>query len=486
MAYSTIDKQSSHFVTKLYSGTGSSNAITGLNFRPDFTWVKRYDSGTNNHRMANSVTGAAEVHSANLQNVGADATYFSSFDANGFTVGTAADPNANGGSYVSWNWRAGGANPTKTYKVVVVSDSGNKYRFRNSSDTATFGASAQTLDLQEGGTYTFDVSDSTVNSHPFVLGTSSGVDGSYSTGVTYKLDGVTKTYSQYTSGFSSATSRQLIITVAASAPTLYYNCSVHSGMGGQINTNSTFGSSNFDGTIKSVVSHNSAAGFSIIKYNGTGSGGATIGHELGNKPAFIMFKNLDANVDWRVYHHRTSGTGSEGDGTRTYRLNSNDYYNTDNSPLNDTRPGDSVVTLGSSTSTNANGQEHVAYCWIEKVGFSKFGIYEGNYSSDGVFVYTGFKPELVIVKKKAANGSWRIFDSVRADGENPADKWLDAHSNSGGVGATDVQADLLFSGFKLRDAANAFNTDGSDYLYMAWGQTLVGGDTNQNIPAPAR
>ena len=257
-------------------------------------------------------------------------------------------------------------------------------------------------------------------------------------------------------------------------------------MGGQINTNSTFGSSNFDGTIKSVVSHNSAAGFSIIKYNGTGSGGATIGHELGNKPAFIMFKNLDANVDWRVYHHRTSGTGSEGDGTRTYRLNSNDYYNTDNSPLNDTRPGDSVVTLGSSTSTNANGQEHVAYCWIEKVGFSKFGIYEGNYSSDGVFVYTGFKPELVIVKKKAATGSWRMFDSVRADGENPADKWLDAHSNSGGVGATDVQADLLFSGFKLRDAANAFNTDGSDYLYMAWGQTLVGGDTNQNIPATAR
>ena len=486
MAYTTINKQSSHFKTKLYSGTGSSNAITGLDFQPDFTWVKRYDSGTNNHRMANSVSGPAEVHSANSQNVGADATYFSSFNSDGFTVGTAADPNASGGSYVSWNWKMGGTAPTKTYKVVVVSDSGNKYRFRNSADTATFGASAQTLDLQEGGTYTFDVSDSTVNSHPFVLGTSSGVDGSYTTGVTYKLDGVTKTYSQYTSGFSSATSRQLIITVAASAPTLYYNCSVHSGMGGQINTNSTFGSSNFDGTIKCVVSHNSAAGFSIIKYNGTGSGGATIGHELGNKPAFIMFKNLDATVDWRVYHHRSSGTGSEGDGTRTYRLNSDDYFNTDNSPLNNTRPGDSVVTLGSSTSTNASGQEHVAYCWIEKVGFSKFGIYEGNYGSNGPFVYTGFKPEFVIVKKKAATGPWRMFDSVRAGNENPADKWLDAHSNSGGVGSTDVQADLLFSGFKLRDAANAFNTDGTDYLYMAWGQSVVGGDSNNNIPATAR
>ena len=100
--------------------------------------------------------------------------------------------------------------PTKTYKVVVVSDSGNKYRFRNSTDTATFGSSAVTLDLQEGGTYTFDVSDSTLKSSicfRYIFGT----DGSYSTGVTYKLDGVTKTYSQYTSGFSSATSRQLII-----------------------------------------------------------------------------------------------------------------------------------------------------------------------------------------------------------------------------------------------------------------------------------
>ena len=90
------------------------------------------------------------------------------------------------------------------------------------------------------------------------------------------------------------------------------------------------------------------------------------------------------------------------------------------------------------------------------------------------------------MKKKAATGPWRMFDSVRAGNENPADKWLDAHSNSGGVGSTDVQADLLFSGFKLRDAANAFNTDGTDYLYMAWGQSVVGGDSNNNIPATAR
>ena len=131
-----------------------------------------------------------------------------SYDTNGF-IDDDSGINSNGGTFTSWNWKAGGTAPTQTYKVVVVSDSGNKYRFRNSADTATFGSSAVTLDLQEGGTYTFDVSDSTLNSHPFVIGTAAN-SSEYSTGVTYKLDGVTKTYSQYTSGFS-ATSRQLII-----------------------------------------------------------------------------------------------------------------------------------------------------------------------------------------------------------------------------------------------------------------------------------
>ena len=292
MAYSTINKHDTYFNNTLITGDGSSsNALTGVGHRPDFIWMKRRNA-TGHHRLIDTNRGISKIINSDLNNAEATtASYVTAIGSDGWTIGSNTDVNASGGLTMGWSWSAGGASPTKTYTVKVVSDSGNKYRFDD------FGTSAVTLDLQEGGTYTFDSSDSTVNSHPFVLGTSSGVDGSYTTGVTYKLDGVTKTYSQYTSGFSSATSRQLIITVAASAPTLYYNCSVHSGMGGQINTNSTFGSSNFDGTIKSVVSHNSAAGFSIIKYSGTGSGGATIGHELGNKPAFVMFKNLEAAVD---------------------------------------------------------------------------------------------------------------------------------------------------------------------------------------------
>ena len=113
MAYSTIPKPSLYFNTKLYTGTGSSNAITGVGFQPDWVWVKNR-TGTNNHRMANAVSGSSDVHSSNITNVGADSSYFSSFNSDGFTVGTAADPNVNGGSFVSWNWKANGAGSANT------------------------------------------------------------------------------------------------------------------------------------------------------------------------------------------------------------------------------------------------------------------------------------------------------------------------------------------------------------------------------------
>ena len=100
-----------------------------------------------------------------------------------------------------------------------------------------------------------------------------GGGSSYNTGVTYQLDGSSVTESAFVSGFSSASSRKLIITVAASAPTPYYYCHYHSGMGGQANTNSTLGSSNFSGSIQSTAKVNATAGFSIVTYTGNGTGG---------------------------------------------------------------------------------------------------------------------------------------------------------------------------------------------------------------------
>ena len=124
MAYTTINKSTDYFNNKLYTGTGSSNAVTGVGFQPDWVWVKNR-TGTNNHRMANAVSGSSEVHSSNITNVGADSSYFSSFNSDGFTIGTAADTNVNGGSFASWNWKANGAGSANTSGSISSTVSAN-------------------------------------------------------------------------------------------------------------------------------------------------------------------------------------------------------------------------------------------------------------------------------------------------------------------------------------------------------------------------
>ena len=174
--------------------------------------------------------------------------------------------------------------------MKVVSDSGNKYRFDD------FGTSAVTLDLQEGGTYTFDQSDSSNSGHPLRFSTTSngthGGGSEYTTGVT-------------TTGTPGSSGAKTVITVVASAPTLYYYCTQHSGMGGQANTNSTFGSSNFSGSIQSTVSANTTAGFSIVSYTGSGSN-ATIGHGLGSASDVVIIKERTSAGEW-VFGHTSLG-----------------------------------------------------------------------------------------------------------------------------------------------------------------------------------
>ena len=472
MAYSTIDKSRNNFNTILWTGNGSlPRAITGVGFSPDLVWAKDRDTAYN-PQWHDSVRGIDEGAIYSNSNSANDTTYhMDSFDNDGFTLGTDLDAiNSNTKKIVAWNWLAGGKSPTQTYKVVVVSDSGNKYRFRNSTDTATFGTSAVTLDLQEGGTYTFDVSDSTVNSHPFVLGTSSGVDGSYTTGVTYKLDGVTKTYSQYTSGFSSATSRQLIITVAASAPTLYYNCSVHSGMGGQINTNASHGSSNFDGTTQSLVSANTTAGFSIVKWTGDGSDNNVIGHGLGTAPKMYLYKKVDGTGNW---YWRLNAVA---DSSQDYLQFNSTAGKSDDSATYDA-PSDTLFN----NYGYAIGNVVITYCFAEIPGYSRFGYYEGNGDSNGPYIYTGFKPVFTMIKRTDSTDWFGVSDNQRQTAINDGTRKL-ATANTSDVEGT-LAIDYYSNGFKLRNTNGGVNADGGKYIYMAFGQTIVG---SNNIPATAR
>ena len=456
----TIKLPNKHFDTLLYTGdSNTSRNITGLQFQPDWVWIKRR-SASANHRTLDSVRGSTKEIYPNLTSSEQTFTGISSFNSDGFTLATAdGSYNLNSATYVAWNWNAGDTDG-KTYTVTVVSDSGNKYRFDG------FGTSAVTLDLAEGGTYTFDGSDSSMSGHPFVIGTAA--NGSvYSTGVTYQLDGASVSYSAYTSGYATATTRKLIITVPASAPQLYYWCSIHSGMGGAINTNSTLGSSNFDGSIQSAVKANPTAGFSIVSYSGNQTAAATFGHGLGIIPRVVIVKRRIASEDWMVGVGPILGSGEEG---HYLKLNSSAAKATGNGPFNSTNPSSSVVTLGTDQATNDNGEPYICYCFSEVAGYSKFGSYTGNGSSDGTFVFTGFRPSWVMIKISSTTENWTIFDNKRSE-FNLSQLGLYANSNSAEVTISTNGIDILSNGFKLRGTGSRTNKSNGTFIYLAFAES---------------
>jgi len=236
------------------------------------------------------------------------------------------------------------------------------------------------------------------------------------------------------------------------------------------------GSANTDGSINSTVSVNSAAGFSIVKYIGNGATSATVGHGLGVVPSMIIYKNLETSVNWLVYHKSLGNThGLYLNGTDAKVDNVDFFY--------DTSPTSSVWTMSNSTSNNQGSRNHIAYCFTEKTGYSKFGSYVGNGNADGTFVYTGFKPAWVMVKNtNNASADWTMFD-VKRSTNNIMDKRLRANL----ANAEDAPLgfiDFTSNGFKWRTDSFAVNGSGNTHVFMAFAEApLVG---SNNIPATAR
>ena len=236
------------------------------------------------------------------------------------------------------------------------------------------------------------------------------------------------------------------------------------------------GSANSDGSINSTVSVDTTSGFSISQYSGNGSAGATIGHGLGVAPKCVIIKRTDTTSNWIF------GTGARGFDKFSY-LNTVDVETTNSGAFNNTAPSSSVITLGSWNDVNNSSGTYIAYAFAEKTGFSKFGSYEGNGSTDGSFVYTGFKPAFVIIKGIDSGGSdnWNIIDNKRL-GYNANNNRL--FSNSTAAENTTSIADILSNGFKLRVSSTDLNADAKTYIYAAFAAApLVG--TN-DIPANAR
>ena len=236
------------------------------------------------------------------------------------------------------------------------------------------------------------------------------------------------------------------------------------------------GSSNYDGSINTTyTSVNTTAGFSISTYTGTGAN-ATVGHGLGVAPQMIIVKNRTNAQNWFVYHQ---GMGA----TKVTYLDLSNAEQTLASGWNNTAPTSSVFSVGTEAGTNQSSANMIAYCFAEKIGYSKFGKYIGNANANGTFVYTGFKPAWVLLKQINTTNNWLLFDNKRP-GYNLTANFLEPDAyGAEAVNNPNNRIDILSNGFKIRGSGTATNASGGTYIYMTFGQSIVG--TN-NIPATAR
>ena len=243
-------------------------------------------------------------------------------------------------------------------------------------------------------------------------------------------------------------------------------------------------SSNTDGSITSTVQANTTAGFSIITYTGNGSTGATIGHGLGAVPSMFIIKRRSGTEDWVVYHHKNTSEPE----TDHVMLNLTDATADSDTRFNDTAPTSTLITMGNNAVINGSGSTYVGYVFAEKQGYSKFGSYTGNGNADGPFIYTGFKPAYVVIKRTDSTGNWWIYDTIRngASGSNtnPAHKILYTNDSSGEVDNSSRGVDLVSNGFKLRHTLLNTNASGGSYIYMCFAShPLV---SSEGVPTTAR
>lgn len=225
------------------------------------------------------------------------------------------------------------------------------------------------------------------------------------------------------------------------------------------------GVSNTDGTITSTVSANTTAGFSIVTYTGNQTAGATVGHGLGAKPALIIPKCRGAATSWPVYHTSLGAT-------KWLLLNSTQGTTTTSQEWNNTEPTSSVFTIGNSSSNSNQSSTYVAYVFAPVAGYSAFGSYVGNGSTDGPFVYTGFRVRYILVKRTDSASDWFIMDTAR-NTYNTANALLGANVNyAESTYASTNYVDFLSNGFKIRqDNSNGYqNASGGTYIYAAFAE----------------
>ena len=235
--------------------------------------------------------------------------------------------------------------------------------------------------------------------------------------------------------------------------------------------------SNSEGSISATIQANTEAGFCIATYTGgSGSWGSsyrsTFGHGLTKAPEFMIFKERDNTDAWTVFHHSVGDGGGSNPASNNLRLDTNEalYTNQSYKSFGGVMPTSSLVTVEGNT-TNSSSNTHVAYIWHSVEGFSKFGGYTANGSDNdnAVFIYTGFRPKLLVIKGISATNNWMVFDSARST-FNSIDNHMKWDTTSGETTEDYRDLDFLSNGFKIRSNNGALNhPSGDKYVYMCWG-----------------
>jgi hypothetical protein len=219
---------------------------------------------------------------------------------------------------------------------------------------------------------------------------------------------------------------------------------------------------NTAGSITSQVSAGVSQGFSVVTYTGTGSGTPTIGHGLGVAPLMVIAKTRSTANGWLVYHQSLGATKSIILSGTNAAATQADWGNT--------TPTSTVFSVNGGNN-NISAATYVAYCFSEVAGFSKFGSYTGNGSTDGPFVFCGFRPRFLLVKRTDTAGfGWHLLDSTRNE-FNVAGKVLIPNSSSAeSDDASNYGTDFLSNGFKSKTSATGMNASGGTYIFMAFAE----------------
>ena len=213
---------------------------------------------------------------------------------------------------------------------------------------------------------------------------------------------------------------------------------------------------------------NTKSKFSIITYTGSGSTGEVL-HGMSATPNFILAKDRDGTYWWNVYH-KSGGTVNTGYDSLVYLNSANSIASPQNVNI---VPDSTKISMAGNEQINKSSITYIMYAWADVEGMQKFSTYTGNGNSNGTFVYTGFRPRMVFMKRvDGGTENWGVFDTARAN-FNPTSEHSDGQlvwdtANAATAGSTHG-VDFLSNGFKLRGTGGLNNDSGGEYIYGAWG-----------------